>query len=148
MSKFVSDAWAASSQELSQLQSSPIRPLIALFFLCAFAPSCVVSDAGAQAPAPTSVWQRVHYPPIPIPGITNGVLTFSVGSGGHTNRPQEEPSHLRFDLQWSARTDVPLPAPTGYAGLGRPDLYYRPRLSEFAGGLPRALLATGSRTPS
>jgi hypothetical protein len=70
----------------------------------------LVTAVGAQSPAPSSIWQRVHYPPIPMAGITNGVLMFSVSSGGHTNLPQEEPSHLRFDLLWSARIGVPLPA--------------------------------------
>jgi hypothetical protein len=63
-----------------------------------------------QAPVPTSIWQRVHYPPIPLPGVTNGVLTFSVGSGASSTLPQEPP-RLRFDLLFSARTGVPLPAP-------------------------------------
>ena len=67
----------------------------------------VVSGA-AQGPAPIAIWQRILYPAVPIPG-TSEQFTFLVGSGGHTARPDEEPSHLRFDVMWSARDGVPRP---------------------------------------
>ncbi len=60
----------------------------------------LVADGGAQAPAPTSIWQRVQYPPVTIPGTAGKQLRFIVGSGGHTHRPQEELSQLRLDVIW------------------------------------------------
>jgi hypothetical protein len=64
--------------------------------------------AAAQAPPLTSIWQRVLYPPVTIPG-TREQLTFVVSSGGHRTGPTEEPSHLRFDIRWGARAGLPLP---------------------------------------
>ena len=86
----------------------------------AAAAAIFVGDVGAQAPAPTSIWQRVHYPPVPIPGSAGEVLSFTVASGGHTKRPQEEPSHLRLDMRWSPRHDVPLPTPIADVSLPAP----------------------------
>jgi hypothetical protein len=63
----------------------------------------------AQVPVPTTIWQRIRYPPVTIPGTAGERLTFLVGSGGHKTGPREEPSHLRLDVMWSARDQVSRP---------------------------------------
>ena len=69
----------------------------------------LVTESRAQPPAPTSIWQRILYPDVAIPRAAGEVLTFSVGSGGHTNRPDAEPSQLRLDLAWGAPNGVRMP---------------------------------------
>ena len=69
----------------------------------------LVVFASQQPPTLTSIWQRVRYPPVAIPGTTGQPLTFLVTSGGHGTGPREEPSHLRLDITWSARDGVPRP---------------------------------------
>jgi hypothetical protein len=68
----------------------------------------LVVAGGAQTP-PTSIWQRIRYPPVTIPGTAREQLTFLVSSGGHKTGPQEEPSHLRLDVMWTGRDNVPRP---------------------------------------
>jgi hypothetical protein len=81
---------------------------VGLGIVAAWTCATIVMVGGAQSP-PTSVWQRVWYPPVTLPGTARDQLTFLVGSGGHTARPESEPSHLRLDVQWSARDGVPMP---------------------------------------
>lgn len=81
---------------------------IAVLLLLAVADEKIAS-AMPQTPAPTSIWQRIHYPPVPLPEAAGEVLTFLVGSGGHTGRPDLEPSQLRLDLIWGAANGVPMP---------------------------------------
>jgi hypothetical protein len=69
-----------------------------------------------QSRPPTSIWQRITYPPVPLPGAEREQLSFLVGSGGHTGSPQEEPSHLRLDVMWSGRDGTPRPAPIADRG--------------------------------
>ena len=62
------------------------------------------------SPAPTSIWQYVYYPPVNLPRSANEQLTFLVGSGGHTNQPDQERSQLRFDILWFIpRTGAEMP---------------------------------------
>ena len=70
--------------------------------------AALVMVGATQAP-PTSIWQTIEYAPVTIPGTAREQLTFRVGSGGHKTGPQEEPSHLRLDVMWSARDGVPRP---------------------------------------
>ena len=78
----------------------------------------VVMAGAAQAPGPTptSIWQRIRYPPVTLPGTAREQLTFLVGSGGHKTGPREEPSHLRLDVMWTARDGVPRPNVIAGAG--------------------------------
>ena len=76
----------------------------------------LVMAGAAQAPPPTPIWQRIRYPAVTIPGTAREQLTFLVGSGGHKSGPNEEPSHLRLDVQWSGRDGAP--RPNAIAGAG------------------------------
>ncbi len=71
-------------------------------WLCAV----VVTAGGAQAPASTSIWQHVTYAPVTTPGAAGKQLMIIVGSGGHTNKPHEEPTHLRIDVMWIQPDDA------------------------------------------
>ncbi len=62
----------------------------------------VAKDAAAER----HDWQRIDYPPIPIPGEEKEKMMVLVGSGGRNG----EASHLRFDVLWSTgRNRGPLP---------------------------------------
>ncbi len=78
--------------------------------------AALVVLAGAPAPAATSIWQRIAYPPVTIPSTEREQMAFHVSSGGHKVGPREESSHLRFDVTWSARDGVPMPKTIAGAG--------------------------------
>jgi hypothetical protein len=59
----------------------------------------LVIAGAAQVPVPTTIWQRIRYPPVTIPGTAREHFTFLVSSGGHKTGPREEPSHLRLDVR-------------------------------------------------
>lgn len=67
--------------------------------------------AAAQGTAAVShVWRGISYPPLPIPGAEHDRMHVSVSSGGPLGEvgSTAEPSHLRFDLQWSGvRSQMP-----------------------------------------
>ncbi len=86
---------------------SLIRVATAVALACALTPIAIAE----QAPPPISIWQRIRYPPVAIPGIPSEHLTFSVSSGGHRSGSEAEPSHLRLDIYWSARDGVQPPNP-------------------------------------
>src|SRR3954462_14413684 len=50
-------------------------------------------------------WERIYYPPLPIPDAGTEKLTVLVGSGKGDGE-----SHLRFDVMWSGARDARLPA--------------------------------------
>jgi hypothetical protein len=91
---------------------SPMRAATVISWMYAV----FVMAGGAQAPAPTSIWQRIRYPPVTIPETTNEHLTFLVSSGGHKTGPREEPSHLRLDVMWSGRDGASRPKAIAGAG--------------------------------
>jgi hypothetical protein len=69
----------------------------------------LVTSGAAQVSVPTTIWQRIRYPPVTLPGTGREHLTFLVSSGGHKTGPREEPSHLRLDVMWAARDGVSRP---------------------------------------
>lgn len=74
--------------------------LLAFFTLLIVA----VSPYAMAAATDTHTWQRIQYPPVPVPGIEREGLYLMVGSGSFDGKPQ-----LRFDVMWNTGNTTPLP---------------------------------------
>src|SRR5262245_28891733 len=93
---------------------SPMKPLairIAVSMLATL--TSMILNAAPQSPAQMTIWLYNTYPPVAVPGEPREQLAFLVSSGGHTTRPNEEPSHLRVDVSWSGRDGVSRPRSIG-----------------------------------
>lgn len=70
-----------------------------------FAIAARAAEGGPEAPPkPAHAWERIDYPPLPVPGLETAKLDVLVGSGSEDGKP-----HLRFDVMWSAPRNAMLP---------------------------------------